>query len=83
MSNARCQKCGSEDFIPNVHVRGDRFHDRYLKVEIAENPEAWLDKGIHESILTSTICGKCGFVEFYAKNPAELLKAHRQKKSPV
>jgi predicted nucleic-acid-binding Zn-ribbon protein len=82
MSDRRCPKCGSEDVIPNIHVSGD-FHDRKLKVAIAENPEAWLFKGVHESILTSTMCGQCGFVELYAKNPTEILKAYRQKQQPV
>ena len=81
MLDSRCPKCGSEDVIPNVHVRGG-FHDHKLKVEIVENPEAWVLKGVHESILTSTMCGQCGFVELYAKNPAELLKAYRQKQQP-
>ena len=72
-------KCGSEDLIPGVHVHGG-FHARSLKGEVAENPEAWFDKGVHESTLTSVICGKCGFVELYAQEPAELLKAYRRKK---
>ena len=79
MLDRRCPKCGSEDVIPNVHVRGD-FHDHKLKVEIAEHPEAWIAKGVHESILTSTMCGRCGFVELYARNPEELLKAYRLKR---
>ncbi len=83
MVDARCPKCGSEDVIPNVHLRGGRFHDRSVMVEIAENPEAWVNKGVHQSVLTSTICGKCGFVELYAKNPTEVLKAYRQKQQPV
>jgi predicted nucleic-acid-binding Zn-ribbon protein len=82
MSDNRCPKCGSEDVIPNTHVSGE-FHDRKLKVDIVENLEAWVFKGVHESILTSAVCGQCGFVELYAKNPSELLKAYRQKQRPV
>ena len=82
MLDSRCPKCGSGDVIPNVRVHGD-FRDHKLMVEIVENPEAWVDKGVHESILTSNMCGQCGFVELYAKNPAELLKAYRQKQQPV
>jgi predicted nucleic-acid-binding Zn-ribbon protein len=81
MSNHdRCAKCGSDDRIPGVHVHGG-FHARSLKVEVVENPKAWLDKGIHEGMLTATVCGKCGLTELYVKNPAELAKAYRQKKS--
>ena len=81
MSNrVRCSKCGSDDQIPDVHIHGG-FHARSLKVEIVEKPKAWLDKGIHEGILTATVCGQCGFTELYVKNPAELLKAYRKKKS--
>lgn len=81
MLDGRCPTCGSEDVIPDVHVSGD-FHDRKLKVAIVENPEARVFKGVHESMLTSTMCGQCGFVELYAKNPAELLKAYRQQRQP-
>ena len=81
MSNlGRCSKCGSDNQIPHVHIHGG-FHARSLKVEIVENPKAWLDKGIHEGILTATVCGKCGFAELYVNNPAELMKAYRQKKT--
>ena len=76
----RCLKCGSDKQIPGVHVHGG-FHARSLKVEIVENPEAWLDKGVHEDVLTATVCGQCGFTELYVKNPAELVKAYRQKRS--
>jgi predicted nucleic-acid-binding Zn-ribbon protein len=79
--NDRCPKCGSADRVPDVHVHGD-FHKRPLKAQIVENPEAWIDKGIHESDLTATICGRCGFAELYAKNSEELLRACRQKQPP-
>jgi len=79
-SKSRCPKCGSDNQIPDVHVHGG-FHARSLKVEIVENPEAWLDKGVHEDVLTATVCGQCGFTELYVKNPAELVKAYRQKRS--
>jgi predicted nucleic-acid-binding Zn-ribbon protein len=83
VDDGRCPKCGSEDRIPDVHVHGG-FHARSLKVEIVEKPEAWFDKskGIHEGVLTATICGRCGFAELYIKNPEELLEAYRQKQSP-
>jgi hypothetical protein len=79
--------------MPEVRVGGSYpgrprprgYHARFLKVEIVENPEAWFDKnkGIHEGVLTATICGRCGFVELYVKNPEELLKVYRQKQSPA
>ena len=81
MSNlGRCSKCGSDNQIPHVHIHGG-FHARSLKVEIVEKPKAWLNKDIHEGILTATVCGQCGFTELYVKNPAELVKAYRKKKS--
>jgi len=80
--NDRCPKCGSEDRIPEAHVHGD-FHKRSLKVQIVENPEAWLAKGVHQGVLTATICGRCGFAELYVNNPEELLEAYRKKQSPA
>jgi len=79
-NQSRCPKCGSDNQIPDVRVHGG-FHARSLKVEIVEDPKAWLDKGVHESILTATVCGQCGFTELYVKNPAELVKAYRKMRS--
>jgi predicted nucleic-acid-binding Zn-ribbon protein len=80
VENGRCPKCGSGDRIPGVHVHGG-FHARSLQAEIVENPEAWRDKGIHEGVLSATICGRCGFAELYVKDPEELLEAYRRKQS--
>jgi hypothetical protein len=82
VDDGQCPKCGPEDRIPDVHVHGG-YHARSLKVEIVEKPEAWIDKGIHEGVLTARICGRYGFAELYVNNPEELLEAYRQKQSPA
>ena len=82
--NDRCPKCGSEDLIPHVRIvdfAHGNYDKRSLKVEIVENPEAWVFKGIHQGVLTATICGRCGFAELYVKNPQELLEVYRRKQS--
>jgi predicted nucleic-acid-binding Zn-ribbon protein len=82
--NHRCPKCGSEDMIPQVRIVGfahGDFDKPSLKAEIVENPEAWVFKGIHQGVLTATICGQCGFAELYVKNPQELLEVYGRKQS--
>lgn len=81
MKEGKCPKCGSQDVIPNVFVQ-DRGHhnrgDQNLKAVVQESPDAWLFKGEVQTSLKAWVCGACGFTEFYAKNPAALLAAHRK-----
>jgi predicted nucleic-acid-binding Zn-ribbon protein len=82
--NDRCPKCGSEDLFPQVRIvdfAHGNYDKRSLKVEIVENPEAWVFKGIHQGVLTATICGQCGFAELYVRDPQELLEVYRRKQS--
>jgi hypothetical protein len=78
----QCAKCGKGGLIPDVPIldftHGGRKYP--LRVEVQENPEAWLFKGVHYGELTATICGRCGFAEIYVKNSEDLLKAHRHRR---
>jgi hypothetical protein len=69
-----CSKCNSTKIIPNARIidRGDYNSVRDLSVQVYEDPEALLFKGVHEGQLTARICGDCGYVEMYVDNPAEL-----------
>ena len=80
MKHGVCLKCGSGDVIPDVYILDRGHHDAAgnLKVVIEERPDAWLFKGEVRTSLKAWVCGACGFTELYAKNPADLLAAHRK-----
>ena len=84
--NSRCPKCQSPEIIPKVRIvdfAHGEMDKRSLKVEVEENPAAWVFKGIHRGTLTATICGACGFAELYVSNPQELLEAYRRQQAEV
>lgn len=82
MKDGRCPKCGSADVIPNVSVLehvGANTSTENVKAVVARNPDAWVFKGEARTSLKAWVCGSCGFTELYAKNPAALLAAYRQR----
>ena len=73
--SAKCVKCGSTDVVPGVRVMGTHSVD--LRVRVDADPHALLFKGTERSPLEARVCGRCGYTEFYATDPATLLQAWR------
>ena len=75
-----CGRCGSSKILPYVDIKdywepgvaGD------LGVEVHEDPQAFIFKGAVKGPLVARVCGECGFVELFVKNPAELWEAFRK-----
>ena len=78
--SSRCAKCGSTRLVPGVRVadRGDGNFSYDLSLEMYEHPQALFFKGTRRSVLTATVCGDCGFTEFFVKNPALLLEMYQR-----
>lgn len=76
-----CPKCGSVDVIPNVYVLDyPATHSTgNVQVVVLQNPDAWFNKGEVSTSLKAWVCGACGYTELYAKNPAALLAAYRNR----
>ncbi len=72
-----CPKCNSTVLIDGVRIldRREKFAQDDLTVAVYKDPDAFLFKGEVKSELTARVCGNCGYVEFFATNPAELLAA--------
>lgn len=76
-----CIKCGSNKIIPNAKVldRGHLNVPSDLTVSVDQNPNALIFKDRIYSGVFAKICGECGFLEFYAKDPKALYEAHDYK----
>jgi uncharacterized OB-fold protein len=73
-----CQKCGSDKIIRQVHLK-DRGHenvDEELTARMFRNPGAMFFKGAEESALRAEVCGACGYVELYVKDPESFWSAY-------
>lgn len=73
-----CIKCGSVKIIPDVKTldRAEDGIEKDLKIGIDENPGAYIFKERFRTGTTAKVCGHCGFIEFYAKDPEELYQAY-------
>jgi ribosomal protein S27AE len=69
-----CPKCDSSDIIADVRAvdRGDGNASYDLHVATYRKPAALLFKGKQTSTLSAWVCGRCGYVEFYADAPDAL-----------
>ncbi len=76
-----CARCGSDQIIPDVHIK-DRsqglLDDESLTAEVYEHPGAMLFKGTQQARRIAEICGRCGYAELYAENPEELWAAYQR-----
>jgi hypothetical protein len=74
MNPNACQRCSSEDLIPQVkivdHGYMDSKHD--LGIELHGNPKALIFKDTYKGTLRATVCGNCGYVELAIENPREM-----------
>jgi uncharacterized OB-fold protein len=68
-----CEKCGSENIIPNTHL----WEDVFVTVTGPRRIEAF-DPVHGESRLITRVCGDCGHIELSVENPAVLLQAYRK-----
>jgi len=81
-SDETCPKCQSTEIIPNVRIldrlNATDFDAQDLTAVVYDNPGAFIFKGKHKSSLDACVCGRCGYTEFFARNPEELLLGHKE-----
>jgi hypothetical protein len=64
----------------------DRSRDGFeydLRIRVDADPDAILFKEAERCPLEARVCGKCGYTEFYATDPANLLEAWRRSQEPA
>jgi hypothetical protein len=59
---------------------GEANYSRELSLEVHERPEAIIFKRTRRFPMKATVCGDCGFTEFYVSHPADLLRLHEEQK---
>jgi hypothetical protein len=81
MKNGVCLKCDSLDIIQDWPMveHGHYNGELGLTIKVAAKPQAFIFKGAVESDLRGWICGQCGYIEWYAAQPADLLAAYRKR----
>jgi predicted nucleic-acid-binding Zn-ribbon protein len=77
MKTGPCPKCDGTVIVQGVRVldRGHNGVKKDLSLAAYASPEAWLFKGEVLAPLHACVCAACGYVEFYATNLDELIKA--------
>lgn len=79
--NGNCAKCHSEKIIPDAMVI-DRAHysaEDEFSVAVDEKPDALMFKQRMRSDVAAIVCGDCGYIEFFAKEPQNLYAAYQNK----
>jgi len=72
----RCPECASGRMIDGSYV-ADSSGERIV-VGVDQHPDhGRLDRPMSTQI-HACVCGACGFIEFYANQPAELHEAYRR-----
>ena len=70
MQNGICPKCGSNEVLGNVRLKGESGHPPYIDIHEPEpenRPFMWIPK-FAQSQFKAFVCGACGYTEFYADN---------------
>ncbi len=69
-----CPKCASEDVIADAKVvdRGEYGHAFEMTLARAARPGAPAAKDERPTTVSAWVCAGCGYIEYYADNPAVL-----------
>jgi hypothetical protein len=75
----KCPNCNSEKIIQNAKAidRGDSNANLIFRVAVDESPDAFIFKKRVFSEVDADVCGECGFIQFYAKDPEALWTAYQ------
>jgi hypothetical protein len=72
-TDSSCLKCGSVNVADGISV--DAEGGVTLSTAIPRNPGAWISTMLTaREVLLARVCGDCGHVEFYVKDPTKLVE---------
>jgi len=74
MEQQACRICGSSKLIHDAEFIDSM--EEPTKVSVYENPSARVFKGRRKGAVRLCICGECGHIESYLREPAELYEAY-------
>ena len=75
--NQNCTKCGSDRVMSEARFESLIAGDGHINVHIYKKPDALFFKGTLKSELRAHVCGSCGYVETYIKNPGEIWDTYK------
>jgi predicted nucleic-acid-binding Zn-ribbon protein len=79
MKDGKCPKCGSSNVATGVDARaGWGSSATALFLATPKNPGSWFSTAVERPVLAS-VCGECGYTEFYLKEPKEFVELARRK----
>lgn len=69
-----CPKCGSTEVLVGAELsdRGESNFREPATVRVYKNPDALIFKGAKDAKVSADVCMTCGYLEFYAVDPANL-----------
>lgn len=73
----RCCKCNSANVMTNLHIapNGDSSD---VSVEILEEPDAMIFKGLSRFQIRASVCADCGLTELFTENPQALFQIYKK-----
>ena len=76
----KCLQCESERIVKDVRAVDYSYGEvRDLKLEVYEEPDAWIFKGTQDGVLKGNVCVDCGFVMFsMSLEDAKKLERHQK-----
>jgi len=80
MKSGTCPKCGSNEILPELRLKGGSGHPSYVDImeaEPANRPFVWSPKS-EQSQFTVYICCSCGYTEYYAVNYKALSEGRKK-----
>jgi predicted nucleic-acid-binding Zn-ribbon protein len=77
--NGKCPHCGCTVIIERAIVDcGSVGQQQAVNLRVDANPQAIVFKGSVRSSLEADICTGCGYTEFFASDPQNLLRVARE-----
>jgi predicted nucleic-acid-binding Zn-ribbon protein len=83
MKDGKCPKCRSDHVIPGLNVYahaqegGGSIYVQLKQPEPEKRPFIW-KQDYKNASFQAWVCGECGYTEYYAVRPADMLEAHKK-----
>ncbi len=72
----KCVKCGTTAIVHRAMVvHRNESQEQSLNLRVDADPAAIVFKKSVRSIMHAEVCSSCGYIEFYADDPAALMDA--------
>jgi|GEM_PF-2492888 len=70
----KCPKCQSDQILEAEARDEGRGSWGLMTLKTYDNPDALVFRGSREAVVHAFVCVDCGYIEYYAQNPKNLLR---------